>query len=81
MVRVEPFAVEQWMDKYETTPGVLNISETCAASISINELAKLSTDSNAQTPFDPNDKMTYGAIRGSQELRGHIASFCSGETG
>ena len=81
MVRVEPFAVEQWMDKYEVTPGVINIAETCASSISINELIQLSSDGNAQTPFDPDDKMTYGAIRGSQQLREHIASLCNSEGG
>ncbi|KAK0387166.1 hypothetical protein NLU13_5479 [Sarocladium strictum] len=81
MVRVNPFAVEQWMDKYEHTPGVLNISETCAASISINDLMRMSTDADTKTPFDPDDKMTYGAIRGSQQLREHIASLCSSETG
>lgn len=80
MVRVEPFAVEQWMDEYETTPGVLNIAETCASSISINDLIKLSTNDES-TPFDPTDKLTYGAIRGSQQLREHIAALCSGEGG
>lgn len=81
MVQIDPFTVEQWMDKYELTPGVLNISETCASSISINELIKLSTDENAKTPFDPDDKMTYGAIKGSQQLREYVASLCSGEDG
>ena len=81
MVRIEPFAVEKWMDKYENTPGVLNLAETCASSISIDELTKLSTDDKAQPPFDPTDKLTYGAIRGSQELREHIASLCSKEGG
>ncbi|OAA55023.1 aminotransferase, class i/classii [Niveomyces insectorum RCEF 264] len=41
MVLIEPFEVEQWMDTYETTPGVLNIAETCAASVSIADLVAL----------------------------------------
>ena len=81
MVRVEPFAVEQWMDKYETTPNVINIAETCASSISINDLTSLSTSASASPPFDPSDKLTYGAIRGSQALREHISTLCSAENG
>ncbi|XEU98921.1 hypothetical protein FSHL1_004208 [Fusarium sambucinum] len=31
MVRIAPFAVEQWMYNYETTAGVLNVAETLQA--------------------------------------------------
>ncbi|KAF4441084.1 aspartate aminotransferase [Fusarium acutatum] len=44
MVRIAPFAVEQWMDEYETTPGVLNVAETCAASVSIDDLVGITED-------------------------------------
>ncbi|KAK7413610.1 hypothetical protein QQX98_007545 [Neonectria punicea] len=29
MVQIKPFKVEEWMDKFETTPGVVNVAETC----------------------------------------------------
>ena len=79
MVKVESFAVEQWMDEYETTPGVLNIAETCCASVSIDDLVQLSTEEDAKSPLQTRTKLTYGAIRGSEPLRRRIATLCSGD--
>ncbi|KAF5660655.1 type I transaminase [Fusarium heterosporum] len=76
MVRITPFAVEQWMDAYETTPGVLNVAETCAASVSIDDLVAMS-NGQAKNPIDTSIKLTYGAIPGSQTLRQRIAAHCS----
>lgn len=74
MVKIPPFEVEQWMDAYETTPGVLNVSETCAASISVDKLVLLNRlKTLAPPPVDFGRVMTYGAIRGSDELRRSIA--------
>jgi aspartate/methionine/tyrosine aminotransferase len=67
----------QWMDKYETTPGVLNIAETCAASLSIDDLVALCEDRNVPQPLSTSTKLTYGAIRGSQALRERLASLYS----
>lgn len=67
------------MDKYEHTPGVLNIAETCAASISVDELAQLSTDGGAVSPLKTSTRLTYGAIRGSLPLRERVAALCSGD--
>ncbi|CAK7227294.1 hypothetical protein SBRCBS47491_006522 [Sporothrix bragantina] len=85
MVKIEPFAVEQWMDTYETTPGVLNIAETCAASLSIADLAALAVPTviNGTTIIPPADplsalattRLTYGAIRGSSTLRQQVAAL------
>ncbi|KAI7776041.1 hypothetical protein LA080_005866 [Diaporthe eres] len=75
MVKIEPFAVEQWMDEYETTPGVLNIAETCAASVSIDDLGTLSKKRDATNPVGFSTKLTYGAIRGSEKLRGLVAAL------
>lgn len=77
MVKIEPFEVEQWMDRLETTPGVLNIAETCAASVSVDELTGLNEDKNAPGPLDLSKKMTYGAIRGSENLRGNVSRLLS----
>lgn len=73
------------MDIYETTPGVLNIAETCAASVSIADLAALAVptviDGTTVIPSaDPlsalaTTKLTYGAIRGSSTLRKQVAAL------
>jgi aspartate/methionine/tyrosine aminotransferase len=65
------------MDKYELTPGVLNIAETCAASISIDDLVALCEDPNIPPPLQLSKKLTYGAIRGSDSLRERLASLYS----
>jgi aspartate/methionine/tyrosine aminotransferase len=65
------------MDKYETTPGVLNISETCAASISIDDLVALCEDPNTPPPISTSTKLTYGAIQGSDALRERLSSLYS----
>jgi aspartate/methionine/tyrosine aminotransferase len=68
------------MDLYELTPGVLNIAETCAASVSINDLISLSEDPNTPAPLDFSKKLTYGSIRGSDALRERLASLYSVRT-
>ncbi|RQM05662.1 hypothetical protein DH86_00003444, partial [Scytalidium sp. 3C] len=80
MVKIPPFDVEQWMDKYEVTPGVLNIAETCAASVSIDDLVALCEDPNIPPPINTSNKLTYGPIRGSDALRGRLASLYSVRT-
>lgn len=77
MVKIESFEVEQWMDRYETTPGVLNIAETCAASVSIDDLTKLSTDKSNAGLSLLSTKLTYGAIRGSDAVRSRVAGIYS----
>ncbi|KAL7939213.1 pyridoxal phosphate-dependent transferase [Trichoderma chlorosporum] len=78
MVGFKRFEVEQWMDTYETTPGVLNVAETCAESVSIDELVRLSED-KAVNPLQSSTVLTYGAIRGSSTLRERIAALYEGE--
>jgi len=65
------------MDKYETTPNVLNIAETCAASVSIDELVALCEDKNVPAPLDTSVVLGYGAIRGSQKLRQRLSDLYS----
>ncbi|KAI0411531.1 PLP-dependent transferase [Xylaria grammica] len=79
MVKIPAFEVEQWMDTYENTPGVLNIAETCASSISVSQLGEFYSDGGdglAPPIVDFARPMTYGAIRGSDELRRNIAALC-----
>ncbi|KAI1647049.1 PLP-dependent transferase [Daldinia loculata] len=77
MVKIPAFEVEQWMDRYENTPGVLNIAETCCSSISIDQLVQFNSDqqSNAHPLIDFSKPMTYGPIRGSDELRRNIVAM------
>ncbi|KAH7213403.1 pyridoxal phosphate-dependent transferase [Fusarium oxysporum] len=79
MVRIAPFAVEQWMGEYETTSGALNVAETCAASVSIDDLVGMCKDPKAQGPIDTRLKLTYGPIPGSNALMERIAAQCSTE--
>ncbi|KAI4597170.1 hypothetical protein KJ359_004682 [Pestalotiopsis sp. 9143b] len=69
------------MDKYETTPGVLNIAETCCASVSIDDLRGLDKSGNASSPLNLSRKMTYGAILGSTELRQNITNLYKNDGG
>ncbi|KAF3805400.1 Aspartate aminotransferase [Colletotrichum gloeosporioides] len=76
MVQVKPFEVEEWMDRLETTPGALNLAETCCESVSIQELTQLSSDPTVPGPLDiATRRLTYGAIYGSEETRQNIANL------
>ncbi|KAM9921636.1 hypothetical protein OXX59_006371 [Metschnikowia pulcherrima] len=78
MVKQEPFAVEQFMDKYET--GIIyNMGETCVDSLTIPEIIgsdKLASAKIAQDLL--NTKLTYGHIKGSPELREGIPALYEG---
>lgn len=68
------------MDKYETT-AKFNTAETCCASVSVDDLRALSEDKET----DPlgklqSTKLTYGAIRGSDQLRETLSSLYSAKT-
>lgn len=78
MVYIPKFEVEVWMGKYENTPDILNIAETCSASVSIDELHGLSDDESI-SPIDTTAILGYGSIPGSQDLRGLIAKHHGGE--
>ena len=93
MVKLERFKVEEvssvpcassygrlttleWMDNHETT-AKYNIAETCAASISIDDLLNLA-ENQKKIPLVPSStKLTYGTIRGSDALRGNLAGLYS----
>lgn len=74
------------MDDYETT-ATYNIAETCCSSISLADLQNLSSEqSDPNNPdstspfFSASTKLTYGAIRGSETLRGHLSRLYSVKT-
>lgn len=64
-MEIKPFAVEEWMNKYETG-AKYNIAETCVNSISINELFDMTGENKEE--FLENfcaRRLTYGAIEGN----------------
>ncbi|KAL9115387.1 MAG: hypothetical protein Q9227_000708 [Pyrenula ochraceoflavens] len=63
------------MDDHETT-AKYNIAETCAASISVDELVALSSDKTT-SPLSTNLKLVYGDIRGSDATRSALAGLYS----
>jgi len=68
----------QWFDDHETL-AKYNIAETCAASISIEDLKDLSeTKSNNIVPLST--KLVYGPIRGSDKLRTNLSRLYSAKT-
>ena len=63
------------MDEYETK-AKYNIAETCAASISLDDLNALSEDKTSEI-WTSSTKLTYGHIRGSPTIRTNLANLYS----
>ncbi|KAH8671593.1 putative aminotransferase [Xylariales sp. PMI_506] len=76
MVKINEFAVEQWMDDHEND-AKHNLAETCCASVSIDDLVALSGQGASANIIDSSQKLTYGAIPGSTSLRSRIADLYS----
>lgn len=66
----EDFGVEQFMNEYETNIAY-NLAETCCFSLSLGEIGDLC---GRNFEFDNKKRLSYGAIKGSDELRSLIAS-------
>ena len=70
-MRIAPFVVEQWMNEFETRCSH-NLAEKCVASLKVSELLDLAgVGASALADLLPL-KLTYGAIEGSDRLRGAI---------
>ena len=72
---IKPFEVEEWMNKYETG-AKYNIAETCADSISVDELLEMTGEDKEE--FFKNfcaKRLTYGAIEGNPKLKEGICSL------
>ncbi len=78
-MQITPFAVEQWMNEFETTCRY-NLAETCVASLTIGELLEMTGERQrfleALLPL----KMTYGAIEGSDRLRTAVSKLYAMQT-
>ena len=68
-MKIRPFAVEEWMNAYETGARC-NIAETCVNSISVDELFRLcGEDSTAFWKQFSARRLTYGDIEGAPVFR------------
>jgi aspartate/methionine/tyrosine aminotransferase len=65
----------QWMDTYEHHCKY-NVAETCCASVSIDQLRELSEDKKTEI-LKTDRVLTYGAIRGAEDLRANLARLYS----
>ncbi|MFO6463124.1 aminotransferase class I/II-fold pyridoxal phosphate-dependent enzyme [Jannaschia sp. KMU-145] len=75
-MQIDPFGVEMWMNAHETRCRH-NIAETCVDSLTVGELLRLAGRNDDDLSALLAMKMTYGAIPGSDALRGAIASLYS----
>lgn len=68
-MNIKPFAVEEWMNEYETDARY-NIAETCVDSVSLDELFALTGENKDEflSKFCET-RLTYGDIWGSNALR------------
>ena len=73
-MKIEDFAVEIWMNEFENH-CVYNLAETCVASLTIDELLELAGKKDSVLSDLLPMKMTYGAIEGSDRLRGNICNL------
>lgn len=72
-MKVEPFLVEKWLNKYER--GVeINISETCVDPFTLGEFLALMKREDFFRDF-LNTKLSYGYIPGSPSLRQGLANL------
>jgi aspartate/methionine/tyrosine aminotransferase len=78
-MKITPFAVEQWMNAYETK-CYYNLAETCVESLTIAELLNLTGHKTSILDELLPLKMTYGPIKGSDRLRTAIAALYTSRT-
>lgn len=72
---IKPFEVEEWMNKYETG-AKYNIAETCADSVSVDELFEITgEDKERFLESFCAKRLTYGAIEGNPEFKEGVCSL------
>lgn len=70
-MKIRPFDIEIWMNEFENH-CVYNLAETCVASLTVEELLVLAGKTETVLSDLLPMKLTYGAIEGSDRLRGNI---------
>ena len=78
-MKIKPFGVEIWMNQYETQCAY-NLAETCVESLTVAQLLDLAGKRGAILDELLPLKLTYGAIEGTERLRGNIASLYTRQT-
>ncbi|OAR02409.1 hypothetical protein LLEC1_07987, partial [Akanthomyces lecanii] len=78
MAHPSTFPAEQWLARWHGTPGLLNLADTYACPISIDDLTSLSTKDD-DGPVITSSKLGYGSTNGSTELRQSVAKLASGQ--
>ena len=73
-MKIRDFGVEIWMNRYENHCE-LNLAETCVESLTVAELLDMAGKRDAILSELLPMKLTYGAIEGSDRLRGLIAGL------
>ncbi len=73
-MKIRDFGVEIWMNKYETQCE-WNLAETCVESLTVAQLLELAGKANVILEELLPLKLTYGAIEGSERLRGLVAGL------
>jgi aspartate/methionine/tyrosine aminotransferase len=73
-MKIAPFGVEQWMNEWETK-SVANLAETCVDSMTVGELLSMTGEQDSIIGRILDLRLSYGDIRGSDELLGAIASL------
>lgn len=73
-MKIQPFAVEQWMNAYETRCRY-NLAETCVESLTLDQLLSLAGQRESILDELLPLKLTYGAIEGSERLRAAVAAL------
>jgi aspartate/methionine/tyrosine aminotransferase len=78
-MRIAPFGVEMWMNECETRCSH-NLAETCVASLTMGDLLSLAPQPAEAFEAMRHLHLTYGAIEGSEALRGAIARMYASVT-
>ncbi|GMA41444.1 aminotransferase [Mobilicoccus caccae] len=73
-MKITPFAVEQWMNEYETRCEH-NLAETCVESLTVEHLLRLTGARDSLMEHLAPLTLTYGAIEGSDRLRAAVAAL------
>ncbi|WP_298851983.1 aminotransferase [uncultured Ruegeria sp.] len=78
-MKIKPFGVEIWMNEFENHCE-FNLGETCVASLTIDQLLRMSGKNDTVLSDLLPMKMTYGAIQGSDRLRDNICTLYKHQT-
>lgn len=73
-MEIKEFLVEKWMNEYEND-AIYNLGETCADSLSLNQLFELMGNGEELLDKIVNTRLTYGHIFGAPKLKEYIAEI------